>query len=214
MRTSAKFLSGAKQDIQQKSALARYEREAPAVNLATWLAYFAVAPREAAIEWAGKHGITPELASRRWFEFSKVAPAAHFDAIPEWGSLIEHQAPALMSLIEPPPNPIEDFLNPPKPWVTRYNEETTWDELLIPDGWQLHHTDQNGEQHWTRPGKALRGGSSATTGYKGLDKLKVFSGPSWLVVEETYTRWAYMVFRDFDGDFTAASRIYRKRYGL
>ena len=50
----------------------------------------------------------------------------------------------------------------------RWAASTTWGELLERDGWQLHHVDRDGEHHWTRPGKELRDGTSATTGYKGL----------------------------------------------
>ena len=35
----------------------------------------------------------------------------------------------------------------------RYVKETTWPELLIPDGFKLSHTDIDGEEHWARPGK-------------------------------------------------------------
>lgn len=104
------------------------------------------------------------------------------------------------------------FLNPQSDgelpaWVTEYNAAYTWDELLIGDGWQLHHTDRDGTRHWVRPGKTARDGSSATTGHNGIDKLHVFSTSlDWLPSDDSYSRWAYMVHRDFAGDFREASR--------
>ena len=210
-------MTKAEQDAEKAAALERYlEVGRPASNLANWSAFFQVNPKEAAVEWAATHGVTPEDASRRWFEFLKVAPAAHANAMNEWEALIESQAPVLMALYAKDEDPVKRFLNSKPAWELRYNAETTWAELLTGDGWQLHHVDRNGVQHWTRPGKERRKGSSATVGYKGLDKLKVFSGPSWLPVKEKggYTRWAYTVYRDFDGDWVAASRAARRRYGL
>lgn len=85
--------------------------------------------------------------------------------------------------------------------------QTTWDDLLTPDGWTLHHTDRDGEQHWTRPGKDRREGTSATVGYKGSDVLKVFtSSVPWLQADATYTKLGYLAARDFDGDHSAAAR--------
>jgi hypothetical protein len=95
-------------------------------------------------------------------------------------------------------------------WVADYNRTYTWDELLAGDGWQLHHTDRDGTRHWVRPGKNPREGSSATTGHNGVDKLHVFSSSiDWLPCDDSYSRWAYMVHRDFGGDFRAASRAIR-----
>lgn len=109
---------------------------------------------------------------------------------------------------------ISDLATPPSDdtprsepsWVTEYNAAYTWEELLLGDGWQ-HKTDtKDGTRHWTRPGKDTRKGSSATTGHNGIDKLHVFSTSiDWLPLGR-YSRWAYMVFRDFGGDFRAASQ--------
>jgi hypothetical protein len=93
-------------------------------------------------------------------------------------------------------------------WVAEYNASHTWDELLGGDGWQRGHTDRDGTVHWVRPGKDRETG--ATTGHSGIDKLHVFTTSiSWLPSDDGYTRWAYMVHRDFDGDFRAASRSMR-----
>lgn len=83
----------------------------------------------------------------------------------------------------------------------------TWDEILTADGWVLHHTDADGEQHWTRPGKERREGTSATIGYKGADVLKVFtSSIPWLRAESTYTKLGYYAARHHSGDIAAAAK--------
>ena len=82
------------------------------------------------------------------------------------------------------------------------------------DGWQLCRVDTDGTHHWTRPGKDTREGSSATTGHNGVDKLHVFSTSlDWLPSDDSYSRWAYMVHRDFAGDFRAASRATLRGWG-
>lgn len=92
----------------------------------------------------------------------------------------------------------------------RWAAATSWGELLERDGWQLHHVDRDGECHWTRPGKELRDGTSATTGYKGSDALKVFTSSmraAGLEQEETYTKLGYLAATRFDGDHAAAARF-------
>ncbi len=89
----------------------------------------------------------------------------------------------------------------------RWAADTTWAQLLEGDGWSLHHTDRDGETHWTRPGKERRDGTSATVGYRGSDVLKVFtSAIPWLTPDETYTKLGYLAARDHDGDHSAAAR--------
>ena len=84
---------------------------------------------------------------------------------------------------------------------------TSWADLLAPDGWTLHHTDPTGEQHWTRPGKDTRHGTSATVGHKGSDVLKVFtSSHPHLTAEATYTKLGYLASTRHQGDHAAAAR--------
>lgn len=86
---------------------------------------------------------------------------------------------------------------------------TTWNEILEADGWLHHHTDRTGETHWTRPGKDRREGTSATTGYRGSDVLKVFStslGRLGLEAEQTYTKFRYLSLTRFHGDDQATAR--------
>ena len=87
---------------------------------------------------------------------------------------------------------------------------TTWAQILEPDGWTLHHVDRDGEEHWTRPGKERRDGTSATTGYKGSDVLKVFtSSHPQLAADETYTKLGYLAATRHGGDHAAAARALR-----
>lgn len=104
---------------------------------------------------------------------------------------------------KPPTDPITNDGDGP---AARYNARTTWPELLTADGWQYSHSDRDGEQHWTRPGKDIREGTSATVGYRGQDVLVVFtSSIDWLPAG-AYSRFGYMACRDHDGDRSAAAR--------
>lgn len=85
---------------------------------------------------------------------------------------------------------------------------TSWAEILERDGWVLHHVDRDGEHHWTRPGKERREGTSATTGYKGADVLKMFTSSmraAGLDEEQTYSKLGYLASTRFDGDHSAAA---------
>jgi hypothetical protein len=85
--------------------------------------------------------------------------------------------------------------------------QTDWAQILIPDGWQLSHTDNNGERYWVRPGKEPRDGISATTGNTANDNLHVFtSSVPNLRAEETYTKLGYLAAIHHNGDHGAAAR--------
>jgi hypothetical protein len=91
--------------------------------------------------------------------------------------------------------------------AARFNAATRWSELLERDGWTLHHTDRDGEQHWTRPGKDRREGTSATVGYKGNDALKVFtSSVAGLDADKAYSRFGYYAATRHGGDRSACAR--------
>jgi len=90
-----------------------------------------------------------------------------------------------------------------------YAAAVDWATILKADGWTLHHTDHNGERHWTRPGKERRDGTSATTGYTANDNLKVFTSSmrhAGLEPEETYSKLGYIAATRHHGDHSAAAR--------
>ena len=84
--------------------------------------------------------------------------------------------------------------------ASRYCAATTWHELLRADGWTLAHTDQTGESHWVRPGKDIREGTSATTGWQGKDILKVFTTSITNLPAGAYTRFGYTASMHHHGD--------------
>lgn len=142
------------------------------------------------------------------YEHEASAPLWDFAPAPEW--LLEllrpHEAPT-----PAPTGPRATVLDHDRPgddWAAR----TTWADLLGADGWTLHHTDRTGEQHWTRPGKDRREGTSATVGHMGSDVLKVFTSSmrhAGLEPEATYTRLGYLAATRHGGDHTAAARALR-----
>jgi hypothetical protein len=121
---------------------------------------------------------------------------------PQWLLTLLTTQPAMIK----PQGTTDLFLADPTTPSARYCAQTTWEQLLIPDGWTLAKTDRHGEQHWTRPGKDTRDGISATIGHNGNDALIVFtSAVSWLP-EGGYNRFGYMAARDHHGDWKQAAK--------
>lgn len=95
-------------------------------------------------------------------------------------------------------------------WCAR----TTWPDELQRRGWTLHstHHDSAGGYYelWTRPGKTIREGASASLYYGGSDTLKVFSSNAQpLQADATYQLWGFEVAYAYGGDFTAGARAVR-----
>lgn len=94
--------------------------------------------------------------------------------------------------------------------AARYNATHTWEQLLTGDGWQYSHSDTSGEQHWTRPGKDSRHGTSATVGYKGQDVLVVFTSSVDGLPAGAYSKFGYYACTQHAGDRSAAAREIRR----
>ncbi len=90
--------------------------------------------------------------------------------------------------------------------ASRYCAATTWPELLRQDGWTQAHTDHTGETHWVRPGKDIREGTSATTGWQGKDILKVFTTSIPGLPAGAYTRFGYTAAMHHNGDRSAFAK--------
>ena len=84
--------------------------------------------------------------------------------------------------------------------ASRYNDSTNWTDLLTRDGWTLAHTDRDGCQHWTRPGKDPRDGTSATVGHQGSDVLREFTSSLPDLPEGAYSRFGYTAAVHHGGD--------------
>lgn len=95
-----------------------------------------------------------------------------------------------------------------------WEAQTSWPAELARHGWALHsqHTDAQGGYYemWTRPGKTVREGASASLYWQGSDVLKVFTSSAVpLEAERTYTLWGFHVAYEHGGDFEAAARAVR-----
>ena len=108
---------------------------------------------------------------------------------------------------KPAPPVTTDTDDSPAAW---FNNNTTWPQLLERDGWTHTRTDPSGEQHWTRPGKNSREGTSATVGYKGADVFVCFtSSVPELDPNRAYSRFGYEAATRHHGDRSAAARHIR-----
>jgi hypothetical protein len=123
---------------------------------------------------------------------------------PQWLLTLLTTQPAMIK----PQGTTDLFLADPTTPSARYCAQTTWEQLLIPDGWTLAKTDRHGEQHWTRPGKDTRDGISATIGHNGNDALIVFTSTIPWLPEGGYNRFGYMAARDHNGDWKQAAKTY------
>ncbi|WP_134324697.1 phage/plasmid primase, P4 family [Cumulibacter soli] len=88
-----------------------------------------------------------------------------------------------------------------------FNERATWDDILTPHGWQKAHRLGRGHA-WTRPGKHVRDGTSATTNQAadGVDRFYVFSSSTDFDTETPYTKYAAYTLLNHGGDYKAAAK--------
>jgi hypothetical protein len=108
------------------------------------------------------------------------------------------------------PEPTQPPPSPAKPSDTdsiaaRYNQQTTWSQLLQQDGWTLAASLPTGETQWTRPGKDIREGISATCGHEGRDILTTFTSSIPWLPEDSYSRFGYYACRHHNGNRSAAA---------
>jgi len=95
-----------------------------------------------------------------------------------------------------------------------YEARTDWADILVPHGWQLSHRGYGTERHWTRPGKELRDGISATTGRANdRDRLYVFSTSTLFPSETPITKFGAYAMLNHGGDFKAAAVALVQEYG-
>lgn len=145
-------------------------------------------PNGRAYQW--EHGLSPHER--------KPAKA------PDWLVKLLTKQP---EMVKPKGQP-DNFLTDPNTPSARYCAKTTWEELLIPDGWTLAKVDRHGEQHWVRPGKDPRDGTSATIGHNGNDALIVFTSSIPWLPEGGYNRFGYYAASKHGGDWKQASQAF------
>ena len=127
---------------------------------------------------------------------------------PQWMIELLTKQPTMVKPPEQPDTFIHDQTSP----SARFNTETNWETILIKDGWTLAKTDRYGEQHWTRPGKDTRDGTSATIGHNGNDALIVFTSSIPWLPEGGYSRFGYVAARDHNGDWKQAAKTYLNQH--
>ena len=87
-----------------------------------------------------------------------------------------------------------------------FEDHTDWTEILEPHGWRVE-SRHGTERHWTRPGKDIRDGASATTGRASdRDRLYVFSTSTVFQSEVPYTKFGAYALLNHGDDYSAAAR--------
>lgn len=92
---------------------------------------------------------------------------------------------------------------PGRDWAAR----TGWHEILPPHGWTPAHVDRQGRQHWSRPGKSVYEGTSATTIEDG--PMYVFSTSTSLPAGKGMSKFYVFAHYHHLGDMSAAARDLR-----
>lgn len=94
-----------------------------------------------------------------------------------------------------------------------FNARADWADILKPHGWTEGRA-LGRTRTWTRPGKDVRAGISATTGRNDGDNLYVFSSATVFDTEKAYSKFAAYALLEHDGDWGAAARaLGAKGYG-
>lgn len=150
----------------------------------------------------------PNGKTYEWVEGKSIAERKPAD-MPLWMVLLlKAKTPTEVS-VKPLPETITPsslLLREEEGPASRYCAATTWPELLRADGWTLAHIDQSGEAHWIRPGKDIREGTSATTGWQGRDILKVFTTSIPGLPAGAYNRFGYTAQMSHGGDRSAFAK--------
>jgi hypothetical protein len=146
--------------------------------------------------------IHPNGKTYEWVEGKSIANTPPAD-MPLWMVLILTEKPA--DDIPMTYESTSNILTEEGP-ASRYCAATTWPELLRQDGWTLAHIDQSGEAHWIRPGKDIREGTSATTGWQGKDIIRVFTTSIPNLPAGAYTRFGYTAAMHHNGDRSAFAK--------
>jgi putative DNA primase/helicase len=147
---------------------------------------------------SGQIGVIPEIS---WQERQSLVEAIHA-ALDEM--------PAVQTTPDPPPARPHPATLLGRPGDD-YASQITWEELLVPHGWRVHHRTLQ-ETYWTRPGKPVSEGWSATTGYAAdVDRLYVWSTSTIFESERPYSKFAAYTLLEHNGDFSAAARTLRSQ---
>ncbi len=120
----------------------------------------------------------------------------------EGGQLINPATGEILHEIRASGRPTDGTLRP----GDDFNDRADWrQDVLLPSGWQYSHNVGTTE-YWTRPGKDVRDGHSASLNWV-PDRLWVWSaGDSGLQEQRAYDKFSAHVIMAYGGDFTGAAR--------
>lgn len=116
----------------------------------------------------------------------------------------------------PPPRPLGAVQIRPAGQLSpadEYSLKTDWADILEPEGWTLAES-RRAERLWTRPGKEVRDGASASTDYQGKPGLYVWSTSAGLPTEEPLSKLFVLAHYRFGGDMRACVKdLARQGFG-
>jgi hypothetical protein len=103
------------------------------------------------------------------------------------------------------PRDTDLFLTDPNSPSARYNNQTTWNQLLTTDGWTYVYSGKDGTEYWRRPGKTQ--GISASVNHNGNDALIIFTTNA-PIPPGGYSRFGYYAATQHGGSWKHAAAAY------
>lgn len=158
------------------------------------------------LPWVTVNGTPGQFLTITWVEREKIHAAVR-SAINEI-----HNELALSDAPRPPkPERPNGVLSAVDDFEVKHSWEEDW---FFEAGWQIHHREGN-EIYWTRPGKDLSEGHSATTGYTpDGDRLYIWSTSTDLPSEQPLTKFFVYSHYRYNGDMSSCANNLRSRgYG-
>lgn len=102
--------------------------------------------------------------------------------------------------------------------IDEWNQKTKWEELLEPDGYEYLGINKRGVHEWHLKGSENRVSAVSGAGISKKATRDTFTSfstnsPSWIPLGKTLSKFDYVMFRDYQGDFKKAFQGILKNLG-
>lgn len=158
--------------------------------------------------WVTLTGSPATMLNINWVEREQLHAAIRQGINQIWQELV---SPGPATPRPPRPAAIDGVLSP----ADDFNIKARWEEPWFTNhGWRVHHRSGD-ETFWTRPGKDLAEGHSASTGYgDNKDSLYIWTTSTDLAAEVPHSKFFVHAHYNFGGDLRRCAMVLRQEgYG-